>query len=203
MVFVPIPNTLKVALEAVEQGQVVVNTFYVNRDTAWTAEDALIVAADVYSWWLTSIAPLQHSGLTVTRVTATDQTTQHSFGVEYIPGSVVYGSVATAPMPNNVALAVKWITALRGRSYRGRTYHTGIAREQVTGNSINDGVKASLLTAYKALLTHFTDPDAKLVVASRQLDKQIRNVGVCTPITSASIDFTLDSQRRRLPGRGR
>jgi len=105
-------------------------------------------------------------------------------------------------VPNNVAVVVKWITANRGRSYRGRTYHLGIPQGSVTGSVLTTGYRTSLVQAYSNFVLLGTTPTWTLSVASRYSNGQPRTNGVITPINALSINPTVDSQRRRLPERG-
>jgi hypothetical protein len=134
----------------------------------------------------------------------TDLSTQTSGGIEYTQGMPIMGTFPDDQgMPSNVTVAVKWTTGLRGRSYRGRTYHIGIPRSCVEGNLVATEYVADLKDAYQTLINRFTQTGGAMVIASRQNNSVIRETGVSTPVTAVSIEHTIDSQRRRLPGRGR
>jgi hypothetical protein len=102
-----------------------------------------------------------------------------------------------------VTAAISWRTAKRGRSYRGRSFHIGMTSTMVTGSTLTAGTITSLTTAYNALLTAVNASGIALCVVSRfQNHVQLTN-GESTPITVATIEGNLDSQRRRLIGRGK
>jgi len=122
--------------------------------------------------------------------------------IEYTAGLALAGQGTSAAVPNNVAVVVKWITANRGRSYRGRTYHLGIPQGSVTGSVLTTGYRTSLVQAYSNFVLLGTTPTWTLSVASRYSNGQPRTNGVITPINALSINPTVDSQRRRLPERG-
>jgi hypothetical protein len=82
---------------------------------------------------------------------------------------------------------------------------------QTTGaNQIDSATAAAFVDAYSLLLDFGQDIGASWVVVSRfsgvdaNGDPIPRAAGVTTPITSVLVvDNIVDSQRRRLPGRGR
>ena len=106
-------------------------------------------------------------------------------------------------MPNATTIAVKKNTGRAGRSYRGRVYHVGLTEIQVQDNRITPTATAAINTAYSTLITRYTAINCEWVVASTQNNNVPRVVGVATPIVGVSVDPVIDSQRRRLPGRGR
>lgn len=106
-------------------------------------------------------------------------------------------------MPNVITVAVKWVTALRGRSYRGRTYHIGLLETHILDNMITTAAQTLLQTYYVNLWGSVAILTAEMVVASRIQGGVEREVGLMTPIIGFQIDRVVDTQRRRLPGRGR
>jgi hypothetical protein len=117
--------------------------------------------------------------------------------------------------PNIYALGstfvVSFRTDLRGRSFRGRNYVIGLTEDMVDGNSLEAGVSEPWRLAYAHLGTLVADIDWTWVVVSRfsgvsgsPPEPTPRVAGVTTPITSVVVvDQFIDSQRRRLSGRGR
>jgi len=155
-------------------------------------------------WWSNYLKVLQVNTVQLFMLRYTDLTTQTSGGIEYTTGLPIAGTYADDQgMPSNVTVAVKWTTGLRGRSYRGRTYHIGTPRAEIEGNLIATDYRGDLVQAYGTLINRFTQTGGQMVVASRQNNGVIRTTGVSTPITAVSVEHTVDSQRRRLPGRGK
>jgi hypothetical protein len=114
------------------------------------------------------------------------------------------------PTPANVSLAVSFRTAGRGRSSRGRNYFVGFVDDQVTGNVVNNSDAVDIRNAYAALIAAAATANVSWVVVSRfsgvDADgKPIpRAAGVTSLINAVSlVDNDVDSQRRRLNGRGR
>lgn len=101
--------------------------------------------------------------------------------------------------PANAAVVLSWRTGLAGRAYRGRTYLPGIGES----SQVNSTVNSSYITAATALanaLVAFNNGGGivgvQMVVAS--FVKQLLN-----QILFVVIDNAIDSQRKRLIGRGR
>lgn len=210
MPFVPVPNTAEFEIIMTLDGQRIENTLYADLGAPWDAA-ALNAACDVLAnWWVDNMAPLTSDQVTLLAVEGTS--------LESNTAPVGANSVGTPqvglqgePVPNNCALAVSFRTALRGRSFRGRNYVAGLAEADVNRSHVDATLVTQIEAAYNALVTAFGDAPvgAAWVVVSRFSGVDVnhkpipRTTGVTTPITSAHIvDDVIDSQRRRLPGRG-
>jgi len=114
------------------------------------------------------------------------------------------GAISFEQLPNNATLVCTLRTAQRGRSYRGRIYHIGLTEGQVVANTVVPGIITSLSLAYAQLLNTANFGGCELAVLSRYNANAPRLIGVATPVIDTLFaDPTIDSQRRRLPGRGR
>jgi hypothetical protein len=211
MPFVPVPNTALVEIRYESQGQQVENTLWFELDTA-PAPPALSDLADaVGAWWRTEAKPLTSSRVEVREYVATSQVSSTAPQVS-IAGSILdVGGNTPNAMPLGTTFVVSFRTDLRGRSFRGRNYIVGLTEDQVDGNSLEDGVAEQWRLAYAALVGAADDIGWTWVVVSRfsGVDPIThhpipRAAGVTTPITSiVVVDNFVDSQRRRLSGRGR
>ena len=203
MPFVPIPNTAMVELRMTQGEQLIENTFHVEKEGVLTVSD-LENIGDAFVAWFDAHRNLVIGTVTLREVAIRDLTTASSIGIIYGSGLPLAGLLAGSAMPNSTTIAVKWGTGLSGRSFRGRTYHIGLAESQVSNNSIENATVVGLLASYNNLLSLVSSAGYTMVVASRVSNGSPRTTGVTTPILSASFaDITVDSQRRRLPGRGR
>jgi len=172
------------------------------------SEEFLSDACDVLDLWLRgTLESHVSSHLAFTKVIATDLSSQN--GPSYIKTlEANSGGVTEATgLPSNVALAVKHNTLKRGRSYRGRNYLMGIPiAAQVNGDAdtITVAYVSDYLLDYGILVTDLNafDSDGYLCVASKFHNGNPRTLGEITPVVSFSINDQLDSQRRRLRGRG-
>jgi hypothetical protein len=110
-------------------------------------------------------------------------------------------------VPTDTSIAIKRVTGAVGRSYRGRLYWplwdgSYLVTADTTGAAyLNDVVAA--LESFQAAVEGGTYP-CTCVLVSFYSDKALRDPGISTPITGWSYkDLVVDSQRRRLLGRGR
>lgn len=204
MTFVPIANTLKVAVEFTLAGQVVVITFAAKGATAPTPTTMATLGDNIRDWAASVLMPQLSSALTFTGVTLTDETTS-SGPVVHVPqpGSPVVGSITGGCAPNNVAKAFTLNTGNRGRSYRGRVYIPGIPDSRFNvDNTVTSGFQTAILSGLVDLAGRLVSDAFVMAVASRFAGGAPRVTGVATPVTGFAGDTILDSQRRRLPGRG-
>lgn len=74
----------------------------------------------------------------------------------------------------------------------------------MTGNAVVPSIITLLNTNYSLLMNSANFGGCVLAVASRRLNNAPRLIGVATEVIDVVLaDDTVDSQRRRLPGRGR
>jgi len=204
MAFIPVPNTARFELIFNSLDQIVENVFHVEKGTPWSAGNLATMAAAIMQWWKDELAPIVPATVSLTRIDSRDLTTEAAPFDSDPCLTDCEGTLANAQLPNNVTVAVKWTGGLTGRSQRGRTYHIGLAEDQVTGNSVDILDGAGILAAYNELITVVSGTliGAQLVIVSYISGGVPRTTGQTTPVTTASLDLQIDSQRRRLAGRG-
>lgn len=204
MPFVPIPSTVQVETVFEYHGERCENVYHCQFQAAYDSSDIGNLLDTFRTWWAADLQQHLPGELSLVNLIGTDQASQTGPRVEDATGLPLSGtSVSTPAMPGNVTVAVRWLTEQRGRSYRGRTFHLGIREASVEGNQITDAFRTNLITAYAGLLTDLTTFGAPLVVASRFSEGAPRTTGVATLVTGVYVDPDVDSQRRRLAGRGR
>ena len=204
MAFIPVPNTCRAELIFTSLGQVVENVFHIEKDDPWTLAELASMGAALVAWWKAELRDLTPSTVVLDRCDLRDLTTEAAAFASVPCESNCGGNGGNQQLPNNVTAAIKWTTGLTGRSQRGRTYHIGLAEDHVTGDTISGAVVSALLSAYSALLDAVinANPDARLVVVSYVHEGEPRTTGQTTTITTATVNNIVDSQRRRLTGRG-
>lgn len=98
---------------------------------------------------------------------------------------------AASMLPPDCAVTISWSTALRGRSFRGRTY---LGPLKSTTNSADGTVNAQsrdqIAAAAQLLIGDLLTRSAVICVLSRTR-------GVATEVTGGYIDNEFDTQRRR------
>jgi hypothetical protein len=205
MAFVPVPLCVGVEMRMLLDSQHIENTFAVSKGIGWIPADVPVLFNELLLWWTVDLAPSLTQSITLQEVQITDLSSATGFAFT-IPAPVpkpAGGRVGT-PLPNNVAGCITLRTAKRGRSFRGRNYVPGLVVNDVTNNTIAAARITALETAYNSLITRMVGLGAGLVVISRFTAGAPRVTGVATVVTAAGFtDATVDSQRRRLPGRGR
>lgn len=209
MPFIPVANTALAELRFTQNGQQVENTLWFENasDPDVTALQALDAA--LFDWWVANLQPIQSSNLQLREITVTSMTTASSATDTFVPPTAEFGASTANVVPGNVTMSISFRTALRGRSFRGRNYALGLTEDQIAGNQFVTGLTALWQAAYDALIVAAATAGWTWVVVSRfsGVDGDghpvPRSAGVTTPVTSVVVvDDNVDSQRRRLTGRG-
>jgi len=203
LAFIPIPNVAQHTINYTWLGQQVQNVFHVLYPSA-PGSGMISDANDIIAaWWNTEIEPNVSNQVEARSIIGTSQHVangpQHT--TAFAPGSV--GQLTSPSMPSGTTVAVSWRTGFSGRSFRGRTYHVGLVEGQIVGNEIDGATHSLLVGNYVQLVTDLAVVDTPLVVASRYTNNAPRVTGIATVILSVILDTFIDSQRRRLAGRGR
>jgi hypothetical protein len=203
MAFVPVPDTLAVDVIYEQLGQRVENTLYFESPGGWTGAQVADWLDQLRTLIEEDLLPLLHAGLQLVQLVGTLLDAVDSLSITLNVSPPVAGSGSGDSLPNNVTYTVQFKTASRGRSFRGRNYVPGIPDTQVTGNQIESAFRTGILDFYSTLLALASSNSFIWVVVSRFHNLAPRTTGVTTPIIEvATADANLDSQRRRLTGRG-
>lgn len=205
MAFIPVPDVAQVNLRYTLAGQQVENTLYFLFPSTPGSADLLDLATYCRGWRDVSLKPIQGSHCLLREVYAVSLTSATAPTATYVESPAEPGDYTGTPLPNNVTIAVSFRTEGRGRSSRGRNFALGLtetALSSTLGQTVQSTYEADLIAAYQELID--TPPtDLTWVVVSRYTDGAPRTTGIYIPITSVILtDTTIDSQRRRLPGRG-
>jgi hypothetical protein len=158
----------------------------------------------VRNWWNGSVR-LQLTVALITReiyVTSMESDTAPTYStVTNLPST---GAVNSIPAPNQNALCVSFRTSARGRGARGRNYISGLPQSTLNSNDFDTAVVNAITTAYNSLIGAAADAGWEWVVVSQVEDGVPRIAGLARPVIAAlCVDATVDSQRRRSPGRGK
>lgn len=203
MAFIPVANTAKIEAVYWNGNSYSENVFHFKASAALDEAALVDLAEDLHSWWTTSARGFMPPTLFLSKIIVSDLTSESAPAIEYTAGLPSPGTSSGTILPMNVTAAVKWTTGYRGRSYRGRTFMVGLIEENVTGDQIISAALANYKGVFEYLLNNtFSQVDGGLAVVSRYHNNAPRSQGVATLITDVDIDPTIDSQRRRLLGRG-
>jgi hypothetical protein len=206
MAFIPTPGCAQVEIQqdwAGEACQTVLH--YTNAGGVYGLTELLNLGDAIVAFLTQSfIRALWPTTWSLTGVRVIDVSDQFGSAVDVVTGLPSAGTRAGAQLPNNCCLVLTKRTLLRGRAFRGRIYFGPLTETDVVANIVNGAVVASTLANLSGLLAI---EDAALVthtmqVLSRQLNNVPRIEGEMTPVIGLTSDGVIDSQRRRLPGRG-
>lgn len=209
MPFVEVPFVAEIELVYATPGGTAENTLYLKNTEGWDVESLTEAAGTVVTWWAENVAALISNQVSLVLVRATDLSSATSAQVNYSAPLPAAGAAVSPVLPSNVTLAVTFHTGLRGRSYRGRNYWIGLCEPQVSGDTVLSGNVEAIVDAYEQFRTDMIAAGYTWVVVSRYSGKDIltgkplpRATGVATIVTTVTANPTVDSQRRRLAGRG-
>lgn len=210
MAFVSVDNTAQVQLIFQQENQRVQNTLWVEAATAWGALALEDLCRNVRDWWIGGPRTSLSVAIALIAVRADDMEVQNGAYYELSVSTDNVGLVAGNALPLNCSFTIDFNTAFRGRSFRGRNKLVGLAESQTNGSGFDQSVADDFIGYYNDLKAGLLAEDWTHVVASRysginqETGKPIpRAAGVTTPVFSYSYyDLIIDSQRRRLPGRG-
>jgi len=205
MPFIPVADVAHVRIEGRMDNQQTVNDLYFRHTTGPIAAadlQGLVVAAS--TWVISFLAPTLNEGWSGVKCAGRDLTSALGFVAESGLVGVVGGTAGEAA-PNNCSMAVSFRTAFAGRSFRGRNYVPCLTNSQVNGNNIDADWAQSVVDAYSELLFGGGSLPAGWVwvVVSRFTNNEPRVAGLFNEVFAVTVtDLIVDSQRRRLPGRG-
>lgn len=196
-------NLARVTMNFRQQGQACANIYHVAGPAVYDASTLLLVSDALKDWWVANLRAGVVSQVTLESVVAVSLEDETAPAIENTSELPSHGTVASEGLPMNVTFAVRWLTALHGRSYRGRTYHIGLAAEDIVESRLDDDVRDGFIEAYSALIAAVNDLGGYALVVASYFGLGLQRATILqSDILSCSIDPVLDSQRRRLPGRG-
>lgn len=203
MPFQPVENGIQVLANYRQAGQELQNQFYFDATTAPDPELVHDAAQLVLNWLGNSWADVACNAASVASVVATDVSVEGGVQTTLIPIGSLTGALSSPPLPTGTTVTCSWRTGLAGRSYRGRTFHVGLTETQVDANALTEPARLALVDAYGQLILDSVALGARLSVCSRVSGGVLRPTAILTAVTTGIVEAYIDSQRRRLTGRGR
>lgn len=199
MAFIPLPDGIRISFNFLLGGVPVSINITVLAPGAVDQQAVDNAAAIGKFWWDNNGYLIFSQDLGITEVVATDVSQQPAVQGRETTFTHQFGSQAVAAVANNVALVVSLRTGFIGRSYRGRIYLPGLAKDAVVGSLLTPQAQADITTHIGALATQLTNANFTWVVASYQFNGVPRLVAAGTPILTRIVSNRVDTQRRRLP----
>ena len=193
------PLVAKVAMVFKRDTRTFINTFHTTKfpATPWSAGELVQLAIVFRDWWDDFYKLYSSDAVTLeqvqTRVLDPDNPLAYDLPVS--PG--IAGTNQLAEAPGSATQTISWRTGLAGRKHRGRIYAVGLSDIAIADDDRVTSPYSSVLSqAAVELLTALATATLRLVVFHRADNTY-------TTIVSYIIESILDSQRRRLPARGR
>jgi len=204
MAFQSVPNTAELTIVGSKAGQLIVNTFYAQYSSPYDLAALTALASVGDTWWNAYMAPLVSSTYTYLRSHVQGLNAAIDFEAEDSTHTGDTGSAGDEGTPNNVALSVKRSSAYTGRSARGRIYWPDIPTPSLDGTGFVLAAYAEgVVDALMALRDAINDAGRTEVIVSRYSAGVKRTTAVVfETVQYVVVDYALDSQRGRLPGRG-
>jgi hypothetical protein len=181
-----------------ESNDELLNVFHVRAPDDVTEASCIAVAAAVAGWVAGDYKQTYAVNISSDRVVVTDVSVVDSFQAEQ--AVTVAGELIGAAVPSNVTLAVKKSTGLAGRANRGDWYTWPCSENQLEtldSNLFLESHRDNCVTRLETLRTTLEATGFELVVASRATGNTVLVKHFI------AVDRAVDSQRRRLRGRGR
>lgn len=168
------------------------------------ASSSSVVRQAVMATWVVSIVPILQDSMsdeyTLDRVYCQDIVPGTAVDQDYVGTLNVPGLNGSGALPGQDAVVISWLSALRGRSNRGRTYWPGLACDQLQSGIVSSGALGPFVDYAVAMLAAFGPtavvPPARLGTISKQEDGIPRG-----PVLLETVDFFVRSamgvRRRR------
>jgi hypothetical protein len=194
-----IPNWIYGVLQMQSLGQIIETTFSLRKDSGPTPNGTSLVqlATDWWNHHATELRACYTTGTNFMSVTLRDMSgASGAEGVYTLPPGT-NGTTATGSLPLGSALVASLRSSTVGRSGRGRWYFGGLPGDKQVGNTMSGSYIVQLLSA-AGLMASFSGNSTFATTAC----VASRTHAALYPIISVLADIFIDSQRRRLTGRG-
>lgn len=207
MPFVPALHTVEIVANYRNRNnqQVAKNVYHARKRIGGVgASDVERMATVIMPAWETGQGKtVRSTEVECTGFTVRDLGSVDSFVYDNVLATPIQGTVANAVLPMHTTIAIKFITGLAGRSFRGRTYWIGLYESSVTGDFVSGSVVTSIKSKLDNLKAALDAEGWDFVVVSKFANGAPREAAVVTNIAAvASTDNRVDTQRRRLIGEG-
>jgi len=204
MAFVPAPNIVQIEVRATKQGEQIENRMYFNCFHEPTTTDLAQLAAATFTVLRSHWLPLMPTDVILREVFLKSLHDENA--VEIAVGALVtdVGSFTGTPAANQNTVCISLRSGNSGRSARGRLYWLGLAEEQYTINTMLTTARDDIIAAVEEMRSFHLSFGYQWSIVSYITGGAPRVGGpVYFNVTNVLVtDDVLDSQRRRMPGRG-
>lgn len=203
--FIPVANCASVELIYALNQEICENVFHVQKASAYSLADLQAVRGIVNNWDSVSQSPFRGANSFLNRIRTRALDTVGAPFEDFTLPVARQGLQGGIALPGNATWCVKKATLSSGRSFRGRWYHVGLTSNfyGTTADNISALAASNVLAALNQLIANLAAGGHTMVVVSYVHNKACRSTGVTTQVTQfTAVDTLIDSQRRRLAGRG-
>lgn len=190
-----IPHTIEVVVKGTHVGNEFNSVFHYYTPGSISVAQAQTIAIGFRDNVLTSYRNCLNVSYNATVVHVKDLSVANGAVYDLLLVGPYPGGRTGNDLPGNVAIVASWHTSLSGRSFRGRTYLGPLAESDVSGDTIAAGLSSAIAAFIAAIIGYRPLGTLLFSIASRHL------LGI-NQVFSGTLDAIIDSQRRRLTGRG-
>ena len=201
MAFIPVPNTAYLVVRYLsDSGKPLTNGFGFFKSGGWDVASLTVLTAAVEDAWIESLQALMSTAINLVGADAVDLTDAAGAYAESIIAAPPAGTRAGAGLPLHSAMSVTTRTGLRGRSFRGRIYHTGLTASDLTDDrKWSASVVAAVTAGYETFISALeTEATADFSVISRYEDGVARAFGLHTEVTQVQGRAPVATVRKRV-----
>lgn len=204
MAFQPAVNCAEVTVRGTQDGQQVENTFYGRFATAYDIVNIQALADAVDNWVGAHWLPALGSNFTYVETAVRGLNASIDLAAESNAHAGSGGITTGVGLPNNCTISVKRTTGFTGRGARGRVFVPGLKDTMLaTENVLNVGVASAIVTALNGMRSAMDGVDWTEVILHRVAGgADLPTAVIFTLVEYVMVNLTMDSIRRRLPGRG-
>lgn len=209
--FIPAPNTVSVEFMFIlANSSLAENVIHIEKGAPYTLAQIQTLRTNIGSYWDSNLKNMYLDNIQFNRIRIKALDTNIAPMEDYTWSPVKIGgrSAGGAALPNSICCALKLSTGLAGRSNRGRIYipvtESG-ALQASFQNELDPTYASAIITIFTAFMAQITtwDATAHMVVTSFMTGGAWRATAVNHQVIACTfVDRHIDSQRRRLTGRG-
>lgn len=192
-----IPSGVKVTCRFTLFNQIIENVWGCHPGGTIDLAELQSIAADFASVTSSDLMPFLSSDVTFIDVEALDVSIASGINAVFTVDPPVVGSVDEPSSPSNVAVCISLVSAVGGRSGRGRKYFSGIQKSGVVADVVDTAITSALINYVGSLISTLSGNGHPLAILSPT------TLALHDVIGSQLTDSFSDSQRRRLVGRGK
>lgn len=190
-------DVVRVTIFGTRDTRQILNTFHVSNAGGWTLASMAALAADTQTWISTQYKTLVSSPITWYLISVRHYNPSVPLAYDLSISPPIAATQAGPAEAGNVTATLSLRTGLAGRRYRGRMYVAAISENHVSQTDLLTSAYVVLAgTVTQAFLTAM-NTGGRFLTIFHKLSNTYTNV------TGYAIENIVDSQRRRLPGRGR